>query len=175
MSTLCQCWWENDRNAHTHLFTSPFLLNGLDYPSLSALHRQEGRSVQVDLVSSIWAWSRSLFVSCSKMRTKTGLTMAVIWTPTFGLCLIQEDSGNTSDEENSLTQEEIQEFVKRNQQFYKKRLQSREALKEKFLKYCNAMHHKLWPKTWVFLYQTWLNALLIFPWRRRLYSMLLSH
>lgn len=51
---------------------------------------------------------------------------------------IQDDSEATSDEENCLTQDEIQAFLERNQSFYNNRHQYRQLLKEKFTNYCRA-------------------------------------
>uniref|UniRef100_A0A8D0CV80 Gametogenetin-binding protein 2 n=1 Tax=Sander lucioperca TaxID=283035 RepID=A0A8D0CV80_SANLU len=50
--------------------------------------------------------------------------------------LIQDDSEVISDEENYLTQDEIQAFLERNQSFYNNRHQYRQLLKEKFTNYC---------------------------------------
>lgn len=50
----------------------------------------------------------------------------------------QDDSEVTSDEENCLTQDEIQAFLERNQSFYSNRHQYRQLLKEKFTNYCRA-------------------------------------
>lgn len=52
--------------------------------------------------------------------------------------LTQDDSEVTSDEENCLTQDEIQAFVERNKSFYNNRDQYRQHLKEKFTNYCRA-------------------------------------
>uniref|UniRef100_A0A3Q1CN82 Gametogenetin-binding protein 2 n=1 Tax=Amphiprion ocellaris TaxID=80972 RepID=A0A3Q1CN82_AMPOC len=52
--------------------------------------------------------------------------------------LSQDDSEVTSDEENCLTQDEIQAFLERNQSFYNNRHQYRQLLKEKFTNYCRA-------------------------------------
>uniref|UniRef100_A0A7N6BZE1 Gametogenetin-binding protein 2 n=1 Tax=Anabas testudineus TaxID=64144 RepID=A0A7N6BZE1_ANATE len=49
---------------------------------------------------------------------------------------IQDDSEVTSDEENCLTQDEIQAFLERNRSFYNNRHQYRQLLKEKFTNYC---------------------------------------
>uniref|UniRef100_A0A3Q3WDQ8 Gametogenetin-binding protein 2 n=1 Tax=Mola mola TaxID=94237 RepID=A0A3Q3WDQ8_MOLML len=49
-----------------------------------------------------------------------------------------DDSEVTSDEENCLTQDEIQAFLERNQSFYNNRHQYRQLLKEKFTNYCRA-------------------------------------
>ncbi|TNN64990.1 Gametogenetin-binding protein 2 [Liparis tanakae] len=49
-----------------------------------------------------------------------------------------EDSEVTSDEDNCLTQDEIQAFLERNRSFYNNRLQYRQLLKEKFTNYCHA-------------------------------------
>ncbi|XP_075958099.1 gametogenetin-binding protein 2 [Anarhichas minor] len=49
-----------------------------------------------------------------------------------------EDSEVTSDEENCLTQDEIQAFLERNRSFYNNRHQYRQLLKEKFTNYCRA-------------------------------------
>lgn len=51
---------------------------------------------------------------------------------------LQEDSEVTSDEENCLTQDEIQAFLERNQSFYNNRDQYRQLLKEKFTNYCRS-------------------------------------
>lgn len=51
---------------------------------------------------------------------------------------LQDDSEVTSDEENCLTQDEIQAFLERNQSFYNNRHQYRQLLKEKFTNYCRA-------------------------------------
>ncbi|KAK6321907.1 hypothetical protein J4Q44_G00066990 [Coregonus suidteri] len=47
-----------------------------------------------------------------------------------------DDSEVTSDEENCLTQDEIQSFVDSNKSFYNNRDQYRQHLKDKFTKYC---------------------------------------
>ncbi|XP_028451805.1 gametogenetin-binding protein 2 isoform X1 [Perca flavescens] len=47
-----------------------------------------------------------------------------------------DDSEVISDEENYLTQDEIQAFLERNQSFYNNRHQYRQLLKEKFTNYC---------------------------------------
>uniref|UniRef100_A0A8C8F8J2 Gametogenetin-binding protein 2 n=1 Tax=Oncorhynchus tshawytscha TaxID=74940 RepID=A0A8C8F8J2_ONCTS len=49
----------------------------------------------------------------------------------------QDDSEVTSDEENCLTQDEIQSFVDNNKSFYNNRDQYRQRLKDKFTKYCH--------------------------------------
>ncbi|XP_046876702.1 gametogenetin-binding protein 2 isoform X2 [Hypomesus transpacificus] len=53
-----------------------------------------------------------------------------------GLMELLDDSEVTSDEENCLTQDEIQAFVKNNKSFYNNRDQYRQHLKEKFTNYC---------------------------------------
>ncbi|XP_029304658.1 gametogenetin-binding protein 2 [Cottoperca gobio] len=55
-----------------------------------------------------------------------------------GLCNDQDESEVASDEENCLTQDEIQAFLERNQSFYNNRHQYRQLLKEKFTNYCRA-------------------------------------
>ncbi|XP_077597123.1 gametogenetin-binding protein 2 [Stigmatopora nigra] len=55
---------------------------------------------------------------------------------------LMDDSEVLSDEENGLTQDEIQAFVQRNGLFYSNRLKYRQLLKEKFTKYCCASHKK---------------------------------
>lgn len=50
----------------------------------------------------------------------------------------QDYSEGSSDEENCLTQDEIQAFRERNQSFYNNRDQYRQLLKEKFTNYCRA-------------------------------------
>lgn len=52
--------------------------------------------------------------------------------------LTQEDSEVTSDEENGLTEDEIQAFLESNQSFYTNRNQYRKLLKEKFSNYCHS-------------------------------------
>lgn len=47
-----------------------------------------------------------------------------------------DDSEVTSDEENCLTQDEIQAFLERNQSFYNNRHKYRQLLKDKFTNYC---------------------------------------
>uniref|UniRef100_A0A3B5B217 Gametogenetin-binding protein 2 n=1 Tax=Stegastes partitus TaxID=144197 RepID=A0A3B5B217_9TELE len=54
----------------------------------------------------------------------------------------QDDSEVTSDEENCLTQDEIQAFLERNQSFYDNRQQYRQLLKEKFTNYCRATERR---------------------------------
>ncbi|XP_053187886.1 gametogenetin-binding protein 2 [Scomber japonicus] len=49
-----------------------------------------------------------------------------------------DDSEATSDEEDFLTEDEIQSFLERNQSFYSNRHQYRQLLKEKFTNYCHA-------------------------------------
>ncbi|MGH0167775.1 UNVERIFIED_CONTAM: hypothetical protein FKN15_053667 [Acipenser sinensis] len=49
-----------------------------------------------------------------------------------------DESEGTSDEENCLTQDEIQSFVANNQSFYNNRDQYRLHLKERFTKYCHS-------------------------------------
>ncbi|XP_077449058.1 gametogenetin-binding protein 2 isoform X2 [Stigmatopora argus] len=56
---------------------------------------------------------------------------------------LMDDSEVLSDEENGLTQDEIQAFVQRNGLFYSNRLKYRQLLKEKFTKYCCASHKKV--------------------------------
>ncbi|XP_020341625.1 gametogenetin-binding protein 2 isoform X2 [Oncorhynchus kisutch] len=50
-----------------------------------------------------------------------------------------DDSEVTSDEENCLTQDEIQLFVDSNKSFYNNRHQYRQHLKDKFTKYCRGV------------------------------------
>lgn len=50
--------------------------------------------------------------------------------------LTQDDSEVASDEENCLTEDEIQTFLESNQSFYSNRHQYRQLLKEKFSNYC---------------------------------------
>ncbi|XP_039870579.1 gametogenetin-binding protein 2 [Simochromis diagramma] len=56
----------------------------------------------------------------------------------ISLVELLDDSEVTSDEENCLTQDEIQAFLERNQSFYNNRHQYRQLLKEKFTNYCRA-------------------------------------
>ncbi|XP_058482975.1 gametogenetin-binding protein 2 [Solea solea] len=49
-----------------------------------------------------------------------------------------DDSEVSSDEDNCLTQDEIQAFLQRNQSFYNNRHQYRQLLKEKFTNYCRS-------------------------------------
>lgn len=60
--------------------------------------------------------------------------------PEANISLVEllDDSEATSDEENCLTQDEIQTFLERNQSFYDNRHQYRQLLKEKFTNYCRA-------------------------------------
>uniref|UniRef100_A0AAQ6AH65 Gametogenetin-binding protein 2 n=1 Tax=Amphiprion ocellaris TaxID=80972 RepID=A0AAQ6AH65_AMPOC len=60
--------------------------------------------------------------------------------PETNISLVEllDDSEVTSDEENCLTQDEIQAFLERNQSFYNNRHQYRQLLKEKFTNYCRA-------------------------------------
>lgn len=60
--------------------------------------------------------------------------------PEANISLVEllDDSEVTSDEENCLTQDEIQAFLERNQSFYNNRNQYRQLLKEKFTDYCRA-------------------------------------
>uniref|UniRef100_A0A8C8F8M5 Gametogenetin-binding protein 2 n=1 Tax=Oncorhynchus tshawytscha TaxID=74940 RepID=A0A8C8F8M5_ONCTS len=59
--------------------------------------------------------------------------------PLSGGYQCQESHGTavTSDEENCLTQDEIQSFVDNNKSFYNNRDQYRQRLKDKFTKYCH--------------------------------------
>uniref|UniRef100_A0A8P4G0S2 Gametogenetin-binding protein 2 n=1 Tax=Dicentrarchus labrax TaxID=13489 RepID=A0A8P4G0S2_DICLA len=61
-------------------------------------------------------------------------------TPEANISLMEllDDSEVASDEENCLTQDEIQAFLERNQSFYNNRHQYRQLLKEKFTNYCRA-------------------------------------
>ncbi|XP_026226566.1 gametogenetin-binding protein 2 [Anabas testudineus] len=54
----------------------------------------------------------------------------------ISLAELLDDSEVTSDEENCLTQDEIQAFLERNRSFYNNRHQYRQLLKEKFTNYC---------------------------------------
>uniref|UniRef100_UPI0037E818F8 gametogenetin-binding protein 2 n=1 Tax=Semicossyphus pulcher TaxID=241346 RepID=UPI0037E818F8 len=54
----------------------------------------------------------------------------------ISLVELLDDSEVASDEENCLTQDEIQAFLERNQSFYNNRHQYRQLLKEKFTNYC---------------------------------------
>ncbi|TKS83606.1 Gametogenetin-binding protein 2 [Collichthys lucidus] len=56
----------------------------------------------------------------------------------ISLAELLDDSEVTSDEENCLTEDEIQAFLERNQSFYNNRHQYRQLLKEKFTNYCRA-------------------------------------
>uniref|UniRef100_A0A3Q3JUY2 Gametogenetin-binding protein 2 n=1 Tax=Monopterus albus TaxID=43700 RepID=A0A3Q3JUY2_MONAL len=60
--------------------------------------------------------------------------------PETNISLVEllDNSEVASDEENCLTQDEIQAFLERNQSFYDNRHQYRELLKEKFTNYCRA-------------------------------------
>ncbi|XP_067113325.1 gametogenetin-binding protein 2 isoform X1 [Osmerus mordax] len=58
------------------------------------------------------------------------------WDASASLMELLDDSEVTSDEENCLTQDEIQAFVKNNKSFYNNRDQYRQHLKEKFTNYC---------------------------------------
>ncbi|KAM9782309.1 gametogenetin-binding protein 2 [Syngnathus typhle] len=60
-----------------------------------------------------------------------------------GLVDILDDSEVISDEENGLTQEEIQAFVDRHRSFYSNRHKYRQLLKEKFTNYCCASDQRL--------------------------------
>lgn len=61
---------------------------------------------------------------------------------TLVLFFIQDDCELISDEENCLTQDEIQAFLERNQSFYSNRHRYRQLLKEKFTDYCRATERK---------------------------------
>ncbi|XP_035383474.1 gametogenetin-binding protein 2 isoform X1 [Electrophorus electricus] len=52
--------------------------------------------------------------------------------------LLQEEAEALSDEENCLTQDEIQSFVEENKSFYSTRDQYRQHLKDRFTKYCHS-------------------------------------
>ncbi|XP_074528739.1 gametogenetin-binding protein 2 isoform X2 [Halichoeres trimaculatus] len=56
----------------------------------------------------------------------------------ISLVELLDDSEVASDEENCLTQDEIQGFLERNQSFYNNRHQYRQLLKEKFTNYCRS-------------------------------------
>ncbi|KAK1146258.1 gametogenetin-binding protein 2-like isoform X1 [Acipenser oxyrinchus oxyrinchus] len=56
----------------------------------------------------------------------------------MSLMELLDESEGTSDEENCLTQDEIQSFVANNQSFYNNRDQYRLHLKERFTKYCHS-------------------------------------
>ncbi|XP_019941698.1 gametogenetin-binding protein 2 [Paralichthys olivaceus] len=56
--------------------------------------------------------------------------------PHTSLVELLDDSEVSSDEENCLTQDEIQAFLERNKSFYNNRHQYRQLLKEKFTNYC---------------------------------------
>ncbi|XP_067350490.1 gametogenetin-binding protein 2 [Channa argus] len=60
--------------------------------------------------------------------------------PVANMSLVEllDDSEVTSDEENCLTQDEIQAFIERNRSFYNNRDQYRQLLKEKFTNYCRS-------------------------------------
>lgn len=53
-----------------------------------------------------------------------------------------DESECTSEEENFITQDEIQTFMANNRSFYSNREQYRQHLKEKFNKYCRSNDHK---------------------------------
>lgn len=59
----------------------------------------------------------------------------------ISLVELLDDSEVASDEENCLTQDEIQAFIERNQSFYNNRHQYRQLLKEKFTNYCRSSKH----------------------------------
>ncbi|XP_072517465.1 gametogenetin-binding protein 2 isoform X1 [Salminus brasiliensis] len=52
--------------------------------------------------------------------------------------LLQDEAEASSDEENCLTQDEIQSFVEENKSFYSMRDQYRQHLKDRFTKYCHS-------------------------------------
>lgn len=56
----------------------------------------------------------------------------------ISLVELLDDSEVTSDEENCLTEDEIQAFLESNQSFYSNRHQYRQLLKEKFSNYCRS-------------------------------------
>ncbi|CAJ1064405.1 LOW QUALITY PROTEIN: gametogenetin-binding protein 2 [Xyrichtys novacula] len=56
----------------------------------------------------------------------------------ISLVELLDDSEVASDEENCLTQDEIQAFLERNQSFYNNRHRYRQLLKEKFTNYCRS-------------------------------------
>ncbi|CAM9336236.1 unnamed protein product, partial [Lampetra planeri] len=57
---------------------------------------------------------------------------------TLSLVELLDDSDAISDEENCLTQDEIQTFLQRNQSFYSNRHHYRQLLKEQFTNYCRS-------------------------------------
>ncbi|KAG8589006.1 hypothetical protein GDO81_006210 [Engystomops pustulosus] len=57
-------------------------------------------------------------------------------------CGMNDESECTSEEEDGLSQDEIQAFLENNQSFYSKRQQFRQYLKEKFNKYCLLHDHR---------------------------------
>uniref|UniRef100_A0A673AUS4 Gametogenetin-binding protein 2 n=1 Tax=Sphaeramia orbicularis TaxID=375764 RepID=A0A673AUS4_9TELE len=75
--------------------------------------------------------------SKKKKRKGKGLCTDQVRVQTTGLTSARgDDSEAMSDEENCLTQDEIQAFIDRNQSFYDNRHRYRQHLKEKFTDYC---------------------------------------
>lgn len=118
------------------------------------LYNNQGQEGEVCLTDQNAAGhSRQLLHTC---RTKeilccdTFANIALPWTAhqkndgstqpegKISLSELLDDSEVTSDEENCLTQDEIQTFLERNQSFYNNRHQYRQHLKEKFTNYCRA-------------------------------------
>ena len=80
-------------------------------------------------IISIWNWARSPLIGKSYTADNLSLSLFV-WK--------QDESEVTSDEENCLTQDEIQSFVENNKSFMSNRNRYRQHLKDRFTKYCRS-------------------------------------
>ncbi|XP_068187269.1 gametogenetin-binding protein 2 [Antennarius striatus] len=137
------CWPHSDENPQCKSKRKDLFTNQ-DGACIS-----DGNTADLSPQSLHTAQTKGVFSSlCSD--TFTSIALRLPWTapqmslhagpPEANVSLeeLLNDSDVTSDEENCLTQDEIQAFLERNQSFYNNRHQYRQLLKEKFTNYCHA-------------------------------------
>ncbi|KAB5522423.1 hypothetical protein PHYPO_G00159370 [Pangasianodon hypophthalmus] len=112
-------------------------------PSAPSTHSCQ--SEQTSCPKLCCGFSAGLQLPWTKRQLASSLNHQTPDTCTQGHCttkslmeLLQDEAEVSSDEENCLTQDEIQSFVEENKSFYSTRDQYRQHLKDRFTKYCHS-------------------------------------
>ncbi|KAF4073014.1 hypothetical protein AMELA_G00253920 [Ameiurus melas] len=114
-------------------------------PSVSSTHSCQSKQSTCPKPCCGSSFSAGLQLPCAKRQLTNGLDHQTPDTCTRGHCttkslveLLQDEAEMSLDEENCLTQDEIQSFVEENKSFYSTRDQYRQHLKDRFTKYCHS-------------------------------------
>ncbi|MCJ8748563.1 hypothetical protein PDJAM_G00166140 [Pangasius djambal] len=114
-------------------------------PSAPSTHNCQSEQTTCPKLCCGSFFSAGLQLPWAKRQLTSGLNHQTPDTCTQGHCttkslmeLLQDEAEVSSDEDNCLTQDEIQSFVEENKSFYSTRDQYRQHLKDRFTKYCHS-------------------------------------